>query len=211
VHQGRGVRQIKEHRFDAHHVELQRVGIDYFNRLGAWRFGREPFGRFVARRRWFVAHQGSSLIAGPPRNREHQSTGREEHQCRGPAVTQQWQGMPVTGMMPIVIPMFSKQLKAKKTNTPMQMIRPSCPWPGARFERAERHEGEQQDDQQRPDEAQLLPDGGEYEVRVLFRHVPEIRLQTVEEPDAVEATRANGVLGVVDVIDVLRPLRLVES
>jgi hypothetical protein len=32
--------------------------------------------------------------------------------------------MPVTGMMPMVMPMFSKQLKAKKTKTPMQMMRP---------------------------------------------------------------------------------------
>jgi len=67
---------------------------------------------------------GSSLIAGPPRNREHQSTGREEHQCRGPAVTQQWQGDAGHGHDAHRHPMFSKQLKAKKTNTPMQMIRP---------------------------------------------------------------------------------------
>ena len=32
--------------------------------------------------------------------------------------------MPVTGMMPIVMPMFSKQLKEKKMNTPRQRTRP---------------------------------------------------------------------------------------
>ena len=116
--------------------------------------------------------------------------------------------MPVTGMMPMVMPMFSKQLKAKKTKTPMQMMRPIVSL-ARRPMRKSRNatKASNRRIEHRSDEPQLFADGREDEVRVLFGHVAEVRLKALEETRAVQSARADGVLGVVDVVDVLRPLR----
>ena len=51
------------------------------------------------------------------------------------------------------------------------------------------------------DKSQLLADGGEDEVGLLLGNVAERRLQTVEQPRAVNATRTDGALRVAHLVD----------
>src|SRR6476661_5871589 len=82
-------------------------------------------------------------------------------------------GMPVIGMMPIVIPMFSNIWNAKIPSTPTARSVPK--------------KSEDNDQRRTPEEAELLPHHREDEVGVLLGHVREIRLATLEQSFACEA------------------------
>ena len=89
--------------------------------------------------------------------------------------------MPVIGMMPVVIPMFSKSWntsideRAGTDEHPEQVARQRADAPYSPGE----HRVEEQDDRG-ADEAQLLTGDGEDEVGVLLGHVREVRLRALE-------------------------------
>ena len=84
--------------------------------------------------------------------------------------------MPVMGMSPIVMPMFSKTEKARKAKAPAH-ARPAEAVTGGLggSHDAQRDEPEQADHESRSDEAELLPDGREDEVRLLVGDVGQVR------------------------------------
>ena len=110
-------------------------------------------------------------------------------------------GSPVTGMMPRVIPMFSKAWKANQATTPVATSRPN------RSDGAERrsagppeHHPEQQEISRGADEAELLPRDREDEVGLLLGDEAALGLRAVEQALAGQpagADRDARLLGVV--------------
>ena len=99
-------------------------------------------------------------------------------------------GMPVIGMMPIVMPTFSKTWIANIASTPIATSVPKksddkqrdAPEP-PREQRVEREQ------RRAADEAEVLPHRGEDEVGVLLGHEAVLRLQALAEAGAGEAAR----------------------
>ena len=104
-------------------------------------------------------------------------------------------GMPVIGMMPIVMPMFSNIWNASIASTPTHTSTPKK----SRASRAVRHvrhitianSAEQHD---RADEAELLPHRREDEVGVLLGHEAALGLRAVLETLAGEPPVGDGLL-----------------
>ena len=106
-------------------------------------------------------------------------------------------GTPVTGMMPMHIPMFSNSGKGEEDEDPdAEQAAHHVPRVFANHEHAPGDEAEQRHDGDRPNKAHLLADRGEDEVGLLFGHVAERGLKSVEQPRAVDPPRANGALGI---------------
>ena len=99
-------------------------------------------------------------------------------------------GMPVIGMMPIVMPMFSNIWNANIASTPTATQRAEEVGRQQRDAPEAPHEQPVERDQRRAaDEAELLADHREDEVGVLLGHVRDVRLAALEQPVAREARR----------------------
>ncbi len=99
-------------------------------------------------------------------------------------------GMPVTGMIPRVIPMFSKMWNSNMQRMPTQMQGPELV-PGELRGPPDPpdHHPQQPNEQPGSQEAELLADDGEDEVRFLHRNEPAAGLRALAEPVAREASR----------------------
>ena len=113
-------------------------------------------------------------------------------------------GMPVIGMMPIVIPTFSKIWNTNIARTPTQTSVPKSSRAGCAVLQT-RHTmiASRPSRVAPPSEAELLPDRSEDEVGVLLGHVAEAGLVATEETLAGEPARADGDLGLVEVVGLL--------
>ena len=97
-------------------------------------------------------------------------------------------GMPVIGMMPIVIPMFSKTWNAKIAEHADREQRAEEIGRQQRGPPEPPHQQPVEPDQRRAaDEAELLTHHREDEVGVLLGHVAEVGLAALEQPVAREA------------------------
>src|SRR5262245_14815946 len=104
-------------------------------------------------------------------------------------------GMPVIGMMPIVMPTFWNTWNTSMDSTPMHMSVPSrslAIWAVRQMRMAMSAQAEHGG---RPDEAHLLPQRGEDEVGVLLRHEAEPGLGALEQPLAGCPARGDRRLG----------------
>ena len=107
--------------------------------------------------------------------------------------------MPVTGMIPIVMPMFWNTCHASSASTPAAISVPEqvAGELGGSADPEAQKPYEQQH-QHRAEQPELLADGREHEVGVLLGHVAAVGHRPVEEALAGQPALADGRLGVVD-------------
>ena len=115
-------------------------------------------------------------------------------------------GMPVTGMIPIVMPDVLEHLEHEHRQHPdADRACRAGRGPAGPFARsASTITPNSTSTSAAADEAELLPDGREDEVGLLLGHVAAVGLRPVEEALAGEAALADGGLGVVDLAGGLR-------
>ena len=94
-------------------------------------------------------------------------------------------GMPVIGMIPITMPTFTNSWNRSIAATPQAKIVPNGSFERQpRDEHAPQERDEQREDHERADEAELLGEDREHEVRVLDRQQALGVLGAVREADA---------------------------
>ena len=109
--------------------------------------------------------------------------------------------MPVIGMMPIVMPMFSKIWNTNMHSTPDAHQRAEqVSRRGRRPPDPPHDEPEQTDQEAGADQPELLADDGEDEVGRLLGHIGEVRLRALEQPLPGDPARPDRDLGLVEVV-----------
>ena len=110
-------------------------------------------------------------------------------------------GMPVIGMIPSVMPMFSKIWNANIASTPTARACRRSRTTAARCARGARRAARRARCTSRAaDEAELLPHHGEDEVGVLLGHVRVLRQRAVEQARAAEAAGDDRGLRLLEVV-----------